>query len=239
MNVDDAIAYHYSDKLVLLWLGTLWKVLCREHALLSPAFYHETFTRPQRLLCFCSMCLGILAMNVIVQSRRGYMLASGSYQEYVMSGVLSGLLTFPVYCGLVVMFSMRPMPVKKRLIKRTYNPREIDLIAQKRRELDHTSNLMPPPGYLQLPPAPPGGIPHPPGQTSMLGMPPPLPLPPLPAAAPGGAGSMPALPPPPPSGMGGLPGIPALPSLPGGAPGASALPPPPRYPPPPKGAKAP
>merc|ERR1719443_782919 len=134
------------------------------------------------------MTLGILAMNAVVQSRRGYLLSTNSHQEYVMSGVLSGLLTFPVYCGLVLMFSMRPMPVKKRLIKRTYNPREIDLIAQKRRELDHTSNLMPPPGYLQLPPPPPGGIP-------LLGMPPALPLPPLPPSAPGGAGSMPALPP--------------------------------------------
>jgi hypothetical protein len=243
MNVDDAIAYHYSEKLVLLWLGTLWKVTEREHALLSPAFYHETFTRPQRLLCFGAMSLGILAMNSIVQSRRGYLLQADSYQEYVMSGVLSGLLTFPIYCGLIMMFSMRPMPVKKRLIKRTYNPREIDLIAQKRRELDHTSNLMPPPGYLQLPPPPPGGIPHPPGSTALLstianvgGMPPALRLPPLPPSAPGGIGSMPALPPPPPPGVGGLPGIPALPSLPGGG---NALPPPPRYPPPPKAAKAP
>merc|ERR1719265_1104595 len=131
MNVDDCIAYHYSDNLVMLWLGTLWKVTEREHALIAPAFYHETFTRPQRLLCFTSLCLGVLAMNAVVQSRRGWLLSAGSYQEYVMSGVLSGLLTFPVYCGLVVMFSMRPMPVKKRLIKRTYNPREIDLIAQK------------------------------------------------------------------------------------------------------------
>merc|ERR1719261_2405559 len=133
-------------------------------------------------------------MNATVQSRRGYMISSkSSEQEYIMSGFLSGLLTFPVYCGLVLMFSMRPMPVKKRLIKRTYNPREIDLIAQKRRELDHTSNLLPPPGYLQLPPPPPGGIPHPPGGFSVLGMPLALPLPPLPVSAPGGAGSMPSL----------------------------------------------
>merc|ERR1719324_1479651 len=130
-------------------------------------------------------------MNAIVQSRRGFILSQNSYQEYVMSGVLSGLLTFPIYCGLVVMFSMRPMPVKKRLIKRTYNPREIDLIAQKRRELDHTSNLMPPPGYLQLPPPPPGGIPHPPGGAALLGMPPALALPPLPPAAPGGSNYLP------------------------------------------------
>merc|ERR1719407_222182 len=102
----------------------------------------------------------------------------GGSQEWIMSGFLSGLLSFPVYCGLAMMFNMRPMPVKKRLIKRTYNPREIDLIAQKRRELDHTSNLMPPPGYLQLPPPPPGGIPHPPGNVSLLTMPPALPLPP-------------------------------------------------------------
>jgi hypothetical protein len=241
MNVDDCIAYSIADRMVLLWLGTMWKVLKREHALLSPVFYHETFTRPQRLLCFGAMSLGILAMNAVVQSRRGYLLSTNSHQEYVMSGVLSGLLTFPVYCGLVLMFSMRPMPVKKRLIKRTYNPREIDLIAQKRRELDHTSNLMPPPGYLQLPPPPPGGIPHPPGNVSLLTMPPALPLPPLPPSAPGGSGFMPALPPPPPTGAGSLPGIPTLPALPGsmgGAPGG-ALPPPPRYPPPPKGAKAP
>merc|ERR1719183_1291356 len=108
-------------------------------------------------------------MNAVVQSRRGYLISTLSETgEYIMSGFLSGLLCFPIYCGLVLMFSMRPMPVKKRLIKRTYNPREIDLIAQKRRELDHTSNLMPPPGYLQLPPPPPGGIPHPPGGVALL-----------------------------------------------------------------------
>merc|ERR1719401_1437859 len=143
------------------------------------------------MLCFAALVLGLMAMNATVQSRRGFMLAKGSTSEYIMAGVLSGLLTFPVYCGLVLMFSMRPMPVKKRLIKRTYNPREIDLIAQKRRELDHQSNLLPPPGYLQLPPPPPGGIPHPPGGAAMMGIPSPLKLPPLPPAAPGGTGHLP------------------------------------------------
>jgi hypothetical protein len=236
MNVDDAIAYHHSDKLVLLWLFTTWNVLKREHALLSPAFYHETFTRPQRLLCLCAMILCVMAINAVVQSRRDYLVSSRG-SEAIMAGFLSGLLSFPIYCGLVLMFSMRPMPVKKRLIKRTYNPREIDLIAQKRRELDHTSNLLPPPGYLQLPPPPPGGIPHPPAGASLLHMPPALALPPLPAAAPGGSNFLPALPPPAPPGIGGLPGIPALSSHPGA--NTAALPPPPRYPPPPKGAKAP
>merc|ERR1719162_2059210 len=138
-----------------------------------------------------------------------------------------------------MMFSMRPMPVKKRLIKRSYNRKEVDLIAQQRRELDHASNLLPPPGYLQLPPPPPGGIPHPPGGAALLGIMTPLPLPPLPKAAPGGAQYLPIMPPPMNMlGVGGLPGIPALPALPGIG-GNAALPPPPRYPPPPKGARAP
>jgi hypothetical protein len=237
LNVDDAIAYSHSDNVARLWFFTLLKVMCREHALISPAFYHEVFTRPQRMLCFCALSLGLLAMNSVVQSRRGELIAKTD-MDYVMSGVVSALLIFPIYCGLVVMFNMRPMPVKKRLIKRTYNPREVDLIAQKRKELDAQSNLLPPPGYLQLPPPPPGGIPHPAGETSLFANPPALKLPPLPPAAPGGVDHLPALPPPP-LGVGGLPGIPALPSLPG-APGVQgALPPAPSYPPPPKGARGP
>ena len=93
--------------MVLLWAGTLWKVFKREHALLSPAFYHETFTRPQRLLCLVAMMLGVMAMNAVVQSRRGFLLSTKGGSEYIMSGFLAGLLSFPVYCGLAMMFNMQ------------------------------------------------------------------------------------------------------------------------------------
>jgi len=238
LNVDDAIAYSYAETgLVKLWIGTFMNVIFREHVIVSPLFYHEIFTRPQRLLCLGALLTGLLAMNALVQSQPGFLITKESPTEYFVAGILGGLLVFPVYCGLALMFNMRPRPVKKRIIKRTYNPREIDLIALKRKELDHQSSKMPPAGYLSLPPAPPGGVTHNPGGTSLLGLPSPLPLPPLPPQAPGGSSAQLALPPPPPPGTG-LPGIPALPALPGTATGNTALPPPPRYPPP-RGAKAP
>merc|ERR1740138_504718 len=169
-----------------------------------------------------------MAINAAVHSHPGYVQESG---HWIISGVLSGLLIFPVFCGLLLMFNMRPSQVKKQLIKKAYSTRESDFIQEQKRAVEHQTSRRPPPGYALQPPPPPGSMQ---GQTTLLTLPAPS-LPPLPAGMPG----MPALPPPP-MGMGGaagLPGMLALPPFPGamGAPGTLPLPPPPRYPPPGQG----
>jgi len=238
LSVDDPIAYRHNMRLPFLWLFTFGNVIMREHAVLSVIFYHETYTRPQRLLCFGALATGLMALNSMIHSHPGYL---QKQDQWLISGILSGLLVFPVFCGLVLMFNIRPAAVKKRLIRRTYNPREIDLIQEQRKKLDDTSSLLPPPGYLKLPPFPAGGTPFAPGGTSLLGLPSPLPLPPMLGGVAAGAGGQLALPPPPMHGSGPITGIPALPALPGMGPqtNMAALPPPPKYPPPPKGAFAP
>merc|ERR1719262_533124 len=113
-------------------LFTYWNVTKREHCLLSPVFYHETFTRPQRLLCIIALLMGLMAINATVQSHPGMLQEA---QEYIIPGVLSGLLLYPVYCGLILMFNMRPASVKRKLIKRHYPTHEVDLVAQQRKKL--------------------------------------------------------------------------------------------------------
>eukprot|EP00418_Pyrodinium_bahamense_P043166 CAMPEP_0179193830 /NCGR_PEP_ID=MMETSP0796-20121207/96328_1 /TAXON_ID=73915 /ORGANISM="Pyrodinium bahamense, Strain pbaha01" /LENGTH=800 /DNA_ID=CAMNT_0020898145 /DNA_START=8 /DNA_END=2410 /DNA_ORIENTATION=+ len=128
---------------------------------------------------------------------------------------------------------MRPASVKRRLIKKAYSTREIDLLTEQRQKLAHQSALRPAPNYMALPPPPPGSIP---GQTTLLSVPAPLPLPPLPSGGTGALG-VPALPPPTQTAGGGS-GMLALPALPGMT-ANLPLPPPPKYPPPPKNAKVP
>lgn len=241
LNVDDPISYAMRDvNISWFWIGTFVNVALREHGLISPIFYHETFTRPQRLLCMTALMCGLLAVNAAIHSNPGSLqkakeLEGRGIMEPMISGLLSGLLMFPVYCGLLMMFNMRPSQVKKRLIKKTYSTRELDLINEQRQKLAHQTAMLPQPGpgYLALPPS--QAVP---GATTLLNLPAPLPLPPLPVG--GGKLGMPgmfALPPPMPAGGMGATGMLALPM-----PGMSAnmpLPPPPRYPPPPKNAKVP
>mmetsp|Transcript_107183 Transcript_107183/g.277272 ORF Transcript_107183/g.277272 Transcript_107183/m.277272 type:complete len:2939 (-) Transcript_107183:99-8915(-) len=233
LNVDDPIAYAMRDvNLMSFWIGTFVNVLMREHAIIGTVFYHETFTRPQRMICFTAMMCGLLAVNAAVHSNPGYLQQA---KEYIISGVLSGLLIFPIFCGLLMMFNLRPSQVKKRLIKRTYSTREMDVINEQRQKIAHQTSMMPEPGYMKRPPPPPGSIP---GQTTLLSLPAPLPLPPLPPGQPGRTSQF-ALPPPlPVAGAVGASGMLALPSVPGMTANMPA-PPPPRYPPPPKNAKVP
>lgn len=224
LSIDDPIAYHFSEgPLLMLWLGTLWNVAKRDHALLSTMFYHETFTRPQRLQCFIALLTGLLAVNAAVHSHPGSIQEA---QEFVITGLLSGLLVFPIFCGLVMMFNLRPAQVKKRLIKRAYSTKEIDKLNEQRQRLANQSTMLPPPGYMANPP-PVSGTP---GNTTLLSLPAPLPLPVLP---PGMVGTHqhlqlpPAVP-----GLGANLALPAVPGMSGRLP----LPPPPKYPPPPKNA---
>eukprot|EP00933_Yihiella_yeosuensis_P033389 TRINITY_DN27106_c0_g1_i1.p1 TRINITY_DN27106_c0_g1~~TRINITY_DN27106_c0_g1_i1.p1 ORF type:complete len:1512 (+),score=333.94 TRINITY_DN27106_c0_g1_i1:1-4536(+) len=221
-SVDDPIAYSLSES--MLWkfiLGTLWNVMTRDHAILSCAYYHETFTRPQRLQCFIAVLTGLMAINAAIHSHPGYMQQAN---EYIISGVLSGLLVFPIFCGLTMMFNLRPAQVKKRLIKRAYSTREIDRINQERLRRIAQSSLLPPPGYTAIPPPPLGSQQ---GDTTILSLPAPLPLPPLPTGMVGTSAHL-ALPAPPGPGS-------TIPGMTGRLP----LPPPPKFPPPPKNAKVP
>eukprot|EP00434_Breviolum_minutum_P005263 symbB.v1.2.004638.t1/scaffold265.1/size247395/1 len=227
LSIDDPVAYHFSEgPLLMLWLGTLWNVAKRDHALLSTMFYHETFTRPQRLQCFIALLTGLLAVNAAVHSHPGSIQEAQEGWEFVITGLLSGLLVFPIFCGLVMMFNLRPAQVKKRLIKRAYSTKEIDKLNEQRQRLANQSTMLPPPGYMANPP-PVSGTP---GNTTLLSLPAPLPLPVLP---PGMVGTHqhlqlpPAVP-----GLGANLALPAVPGMSGRLP----LPPPPKYPPPPKNA---
>jgi hypothetical protein len=174
LSVDDPIAYSRAEgPLPLLWLATLWNVTKRDHALISCCFYHETFTRPQRLQCFISLLMGLLAVNAAVHSYPGNIQQA---TEWMVTGILSGLLVYPVFCGLLMMFYLRPVQVKKRLIKRAYSVKEIDKLNEQRQRIANQSSMMPPPGYLATPPPPPGSFQ---GQTTLLSLPAPLPLPPF------------------------------------------------------------
>ncbi|CAE7403834.1 unnamed protein product [Symbiodinium natans] len=138
LSIDDPIAYHFAEgALVMLWLGTLWNVAKRDHALISTMFYHETFTRPQRLQCFIALLTGLLAVNAAVHSHPGTIQEA---KEFIITGLLSGLLVFPVFCGLVMMFNLRPAQVKKRLIKRAYSTKEIDKLNEQRQRLANQSS---------------------------------------------------------------------------------------------------
>ncbi|OLQ06595.1 hypothetical protein AK812_SmicGene10117 [Symbiodinium microadriaticum] len=205
LSIDDPIAYKFAEgALVMLWLGTLWNVAKRDHALISTMFYHETFTRPQRLQCFIALLTGLLAVNAAVHSH------PGSIQEARDSGRW---------------FNLRPAQVKKRLIKRAYSTKEIDKLNEQRQRLANQSTMLPPPGYMANPP--PAAMP--PGATTLLSLPAPLPLPVLP---PGMVGTQQHLQLPPSVGLGANLALPAVPGMSGRLP----LPPPPKYPPPPKNA---
>lgn len=122
----------------------------------------------------------------------------------MISGILSALIMFPIYCFLMFMFTGRPMPVKKRMIKKRYAGKEIDMIRKERDRLEAQSSLKPP---TSLPVGGMGpGAPVQPGATSLLALPPPIPL-----------------------GGGQHGGMLALPMGPGGG---GMRPPAPRYPPP-------
>eukprot|EP00913_Durusdinium_trenchii_P013248 g12435.t1 len=187
LSIDDPVAYQFSEG----------------QGPASTMFYHETFTRPQRLQCFIALLMGLLAVNAAVHSHPGTIQEAqdrapgdgegpppafaGGEAEFVITGLLSGLLVFPIFCGLVMMFNLRPAQVKKRLIKRAYSTKEIDKLNEQRQRLANhclstihrpssARTMLPPPGYMANPP-PVSGTP---GNTTLLSLPAPLPLPVLP-----------------------------------------------------------
>eukprot|EP00927_Polykrikos_kofoidii_P031598 TRINITY_DN27142_c0_g1_i1.p1 TRINITY_DN27142_c0_g1~~TRINITY_DN27142_c0_g1_i1.p1 ORF type:complete len:2814 (+),score=350.13 TRINITY_DN27142_c0_g1_i1:234-8675(+) len=245
INIEDPIAYSVASNPVGLAIGTLLNVTKREHALFSVIFYHENFTRPQRLQCFTSLLTGLLAVNAAVHSYPGYYQEAG---EWVISGVLSGLILFPVYCSLLLMFNMRPRPIKKKLVKKATSTLELELNRKRLQDLVNETAMLPKAGYAKIPAlvGPYANQYQPPG--SMLGIAAPLPLPPLPPNQAGGSLgitgniALPSMPPGMTGGLGSLGGLSAmggamaLPALPGMT-ANLPLPPPPSYPPPPKQAQ--
>jgi hypothetical protein len=237
LTVDDAIAYsHVHDKHLFL-VFTLWKVILRDHALLGVFHYNAAFTRPQRILCCGVMVTSVLAVNAMVYGVPREYVAD---DQWLPTGVIAGLVSFPLFVTCIFMFSSRPTPMRKRLIKRRTNNAEIEAIAKVRLDIEHESAKLFPKsglGQLALPEYNPHGADV--GRTTLLALPPPMPvrpsvpppgmlaLPPPPGGAPGG----PALPVAGLPALSGLPQLPPLPALKPG-PGLPALPPPPRYQPP-------
>jgi len=245
LNVDDAIAYKHVEKRWLFLTLTFWKVVLRDHALLGALLYHQTFTRPQRILCLGVMVTGILSLNAVIYGIPNLLVQD---DQFVASGIISGLVVFPLFVACIFMFSARPTLSRQRIIKRQTNFSEVQAMQSAKLEIEQKSSKMP---DLPALPAP---TQAPLGSTTLLSLPPPgahlLPPKapgPLALPAPGGMtfpATMPALPPPSlPPGMGapmatGLPALPGLPSLPplpvlkAGPPGSGlmALPPPPKHP---------
>eukprot|EP00392_Amoebophrya_sp_AT5.2_P018988 g19670.t1 len=123
LTCEDPIAYKHADERNQLFIKTFWNVLKREHLAIGPLYYHETFTRPQRLLCTMCLIQGLLALNAAVYGNPNSL---ASAEQFVVSGILSALLMFPVYCVFLMLFAQRPTPVKRRMIKRRAMNRDLD-----------------------------------------------------------------------------------------------------------------
>ncbi|CAD7972506.1 unnamed protein product [Amoebophrya sp. A25] len=219
LTTEDPISYKHAEDRNQLLVNTFWNVLKREHVWLAPLFYHETFTRPQRLLCMMALIQGLLALNAAVYGNPMTVMSS---DHVVVAGILSALLMFPVYCVLLMLFGQRPQQVKRRMIKRRAMNRDLDLINKEKERLIAQSSMLPPHaltgGPNQLPV---GGLARQNESLSLLALPPPI------AAAPGTAAAAVG------GGYGGVRGQLALPGPAGGM-----NPPAPKYPPPPGYAKA-
>merc|ERR1719407_297392 len=63
--------------------------------------------------------------------------------QWLPAGVLSGLLIFPVYCILFIMFTIRPTQLKKVLIKRRYRSHDLQRIEQALYQAESEANLAP------------------------------------------------------------------------------------------------
>jgi hypothetical protein len=151
INVRDPIAYKHAGHRNRFLALTFWHVIQRDHALISPLFFSEGFSRPQRILCLGVMVTGVLAINAAVYGNPSYLISS---DQYFPSGILSGLIVFPLYCTCVVMFAARPTYLKKRLPKKKTREEAVQVLQKARQDMVHKSSLRPPPGYIAMPPLP-------------------------------------------------------------------------------------
>merc|ERR1719440_1517496 len=86
--------------------------------------------------------------------------------QWFPSGVISGLVSFPIFVGCIFMFAARPTPLRKRLIKRKTNTAEVEAIAKVRQDIEHESALLFPKNLKALPQLPQQYVP--PGNTTLL-----------------------------------------------------------------------
>jgi uncharacterized membrane protein YagU involved in acid resistance len=145
MNANDPVAYKYADVKNSLFLLTFWNVIKREHIIVSPIFYHRTFSRPQRLLCAMALLTGILSINAAVYGSPGEVVGGivPSGRQYIVSGILSALLIYPVFVFLCFMFTGRPIAIKKRMVKKRHADKELEMIRKERQKLEAQSGMIP------------------------------------------------------------------------------------------------
>merc|ERR1719174_2710591 len=140
LSVEDPIAYRKVSDQNAFILQTFLNVTEREHVVLGSVFYSETFTRPQRLMCLITVVLGILGINAVVIGSPN---TFANQNQWLPAGVLSGLLIFPIYCILFIMFTIRPTALKKVLIKRRYRSHDLQRIEQALYQAESVANLAP------------------------------------------------------------------------------------------------
>eukprot|EP00927_Polykrikos_kofoidii_P024628 TRINITY_DN22363_c0_g1_i1.p1 TRINITY_DN22363_c0_g1~~TRINITY_DN22363_c0_g1_i1.p1 ORF type:complete len:2052 (-),score=246.12 TRINITY_DN22363_c0_g1_i1:505-6537(-) len=151
LSVNDPIAYDYVKSRNTFLAITFWHVVQRDHALLSPLFYNEKFTRPQRVLCVGVLVTGVFAINAAIYGLPHDGLLS--QKQFVASGVVSGLLAFPVFVIMSHMFSTRPFAAQKSLIKRRTERDQMDAIMKMKNQIEHESSLRPGKYPPALPPS--------------------------------------------------------------------------------------
>ncbi|KAF4736561.1 hypothetical protein FOZ63_004723, partial [Perkinsus olseni] len=119
LTIVDPIAYDYvsreKGKREKFLLITFWNVLRHESVVLAPFYYSESFTRPQRLLCALTMLSGIMGVTSLIYGTPNTLASS---TQFVATGILSALVVYPAYCAVYLMFSMRPTPYRRRIIKK-------------------------------------------------------------------------------------------------------------------------
>ncbi|KAF4658765.1 hypothetical protein FOL47_007857 [Perkinsus chesapeaki] len=144
LTIVDPIAYQYissqkgmREKFLLF---TFWNVLRHESVVLAPLYYSESFTRPQRLLCALTMMAGIMGVSALIYGTPNTFASSS---QFVATGILSALVVYPAYCVVYLMFSMRPTPYSRRIIKRKAPNDERDRIRDAMRMQEASSSKIP------------------------------------------------------------------------------------------------
>jgi len=115
-SIDDPIAYKHANKPDVFLIITFINVLFRDHALLGPIFYSGVFDRKQRVLCLGVLVTGIFAVNAAVCGVLPRENLENIGQNFA-SGVVSGLLVFPLFCAIVFMFVNRPTKSTRGIIR--------------------------------------------------------------------------------------------------------------------------
>eukprot|EP00971_Amphidinium_carterae_P200669 3982057-Amphidinium_carterae.1 len=109
----------------------------------GPLFFHESFTRPQRVLCLGVCVTGVMSFNAIIYGQPPHHEFISS-EQFVASGVLSSLVILPLYEVCAFMFASRPTSLKRRLIKRAADISNVDAIQKVRGDMERKTAMMPP-----------------------------------------------------------------------------------------------